>query len=1104
MTKKSSKRLKYPDGGMVGPGEETPLTAKEIREKYKGNPYVGNGRELWGQQLSKTFPGTNNKVKDVVINAAKYTGIDPSLLYSSAMEEGVQLELMHPDDASEAYVDWADRNKNISGNYPVDGFYNYGLDTFGDNYAYLEKKGYLPKDFDKKFKVFDAVNELNQPVKTAAFVDNQSAFMAKAAMMKQAQDYLNNYATKQHLNLTDKQRDFFTLAGYNSGLGNIPKIITSYKNKGYLKDDKFLDPSFKPASWAGVYTNVQRRLQNRDVLLNEGYFKDGGKMPDGGNLDPDGDGDNDTTILGDMDGDLQPNPFGIQKNPFDNIQTPVNPNTQNLFRINEKGDIVRNDVNPVPLAHTLDTNKNLLGFKNVKDSGHYVDSKGQILTKEDQANKLNDTNNFNDKRWNNIELASTLGVTGINALLNNNSEGQMGRSSYRNAIMNSIMQSSRNKNPYSGGTGSQAIMKDGGNIPAEGQGLNITDGGKAKLISSSDHSNPMIEFTGKTHEEGGIGLNYGGNEAEVENKEVGWIDSKGSLNIFGKLKVPGTNQTFRKAAKDIAKQEDKVDSKKALYTKILNNADESDRYQSSAISTAKVMFKSLDKQSKQIAEKKEAMASYQDLILSMTDKQPHMRFGGRVEYKEGGEIGDDDVTKLAEAIGAFESSGKYDALGKRVTKGPYKGQQALGKYQVMPDNLPEWSKEALGREVSVEEFLSHPEIQDKIARHRVGVLYKQYKNPKDVASAWFSGGPLSKDKGQTDDNNTNVPDYVSGVMKFYDGSNGNSDNKPSTDLKDLQPMPEIKVTGKGFSPVHAGAPDNSQPVIYTPYGTGAATHDAPPPIDSVNIGNNERKRGVFSPLDINQITPELMAIANNKQKSVNMPSFQPQLGQTVDVSYQSGRNNNQASFNQLVKVAEQTGNMDILPELAAKKYQADNALDVQEIQGNAAQKLGVYNKNTDLLNEAQKANLSIFDTQADKQAQAKFNTDQQFQSALTSISGKVQQNKLENVTYNAYANLFKNYGFDKNGNVTFNPDKVSRRFTPGEAQQFGMVAAQQGVDKVINKTKDGNNSTTTINNSDLSDLIQARKALKEGVSLEDVLTANPGLKKYNLKSYISQ
>ena len=107
-----------------------------------------------------------------------------------------------------------------------------------------------------------------------------------------------------------------------------------------------------------------------------------------------------------------------------------------------------------------------------------------------------------------------------------------------------------------------------------------------------------------------------------------------------------------------------------------------------------------------------------------------------------------------EAIAAVESagSGDYAAIGRVIESGSYMGDRAYGRYQIMGGNIPQWSREALGREVSIEEFMAKPEIQDAIFNHRFGVLVAKYGNPQDAASAWFTGQPLSVGGGRSDGN----------------------------------------------------------------------------------------------------------------------------------------------------------------------------------------------------------------------------------------------------------------------------------------------------------------------------------------------------------------
>lgn len=107
-----------------------------------------------------------------------------------------------------------------------------------------------------------------------------------------------------------------------------------------------------------------------------------------------------------------------------------------------------------------------------------------------------------------------------------------------------------------------------------------------------------------------------------------------------------------------------------------------------------------------------------------------------------------------------DGSGGYAALGPVVQSGPYQGQRALGKYQVMPGNVPQWSQETLGYAVSPQQFYQNPKIQEAVVSGKLNQLYKQYGNWNDVASVWFTGSPLSKGYSRRDVTGTSGADYV--------------------------------------------------------------------------------------------------------------------------------------------------------------------------------------------------------------------------------------------------------------------------------------------------------------------------------------------------------
>lgn len=1199
-----NKIKKYEEGGGIDPVTGKPIPTSEIAKKYKNNPYVISGdRYKWADDLDKPIPASSTKgdVKSAFINAGKFTNIDPSLLFASSKEEGYRPGSglgYSPayDNAAKGYYEYTEagkarrnQNKLNTKDFPVDGFHDFGLDTFSDHADNLIKKGYLPANFKERYSPYYAWNDkmkkdasgkrvaAPERVNTAAFRSSEDAILAKAAMLRDTQDQLDTYATKQKLTLTPEQRDFFTLVGYNSGLGNMQKALNSYNQKGYLKDNKFLDINFKPASYNDVYTYAQRRLQNRKVLKDEGYFDDGGKLTPkkyatGGEVDGE---DPIDPITGKPTGPTLNNAKNVGIDVWGNAMNtpvPINPNApkdQQIFKIDQtEGTPVEPPEKIIPLAQIAEQVAGKFGQQNINQTNQYVSETGQIQTEQERKdlyssvtqNNLDAADRF-EKRKDNAEMIAGAGITAINAFFNKKEAAKQERTNRRKAIMQETF--APVINPYLEGTGSQAIMKKGGKMRKWEDGaqaqqtpsFNILDGGKAEQVSGPEQ--PMVEFKGKTHAEGGIGIEFGGKVAEIEHGEVGYVDNEGSLNIFGKMKVPGTNKSFKKAAKDMAAAQLKVDKKRGYYSQILNNSDNTDDYQDSAISTAKVMLKSLDNQAQQIKQDKEALASYQNLVLALAGKDENMmKYGGRMQMAEGGGIDPNDPKSVQAIIDKY-SGGKAPLKAEDFIEVSKKYgvpldlmlAQAIQESSIGTKGMATRSHNIFnvknngntGRLTDQGSWKQGLENYAKLIRDEyttdgktvdVGTLLStDFKRPK-------KGGFYAEEKGaytgrlrtliqeinpnasyQYSSASNNAAGDPGDEFKQFKGKDGKQYNspaglKPSVFYKDPaiakaleadQTFPKAgadanwgpehdklwnslpqekrdellnksKTPAPTDKPVSNTPPDNSaleykpkyEQIVKidgtkdTPY--GPAQKDPTQFRDKVNIGTGDRKRGWLSPLAIEQIAPELLTVATNKRQAVPQLSYQPELKQTFDISYQLGRNENQSSFNQVAKIAENTGNVDALSALAANLYKANEQYNMQEVQGNAQQKLGVYGQNVDNLNDAKLKNLQLIESQQNKQAAADYNTWKTDIAAFTSMAGKELQNKLENKTYNAYANLFKHYGFDKKGNVTFNPDDVVTRFTPGEAQQFGMLYAQKGLADIMqagNKTattydKDGN------------------------------------------------
>jgi hypothetical protein len=106
------------------------------------------------------------------------------------------------------------------------------------------------------------------------------------------------------------------------------------------------------------------------------------------------------------------------------------------------------------------------------------------------------------------------------------------------------------------------------------------------------------------------------------------------------------------------------------------------------------------------------------------------------------------------AIAGIESGGAYDKLGPQTKT----GDRAYGKYQVMGNNIPEWTTQVLGKPMTPEQFLSNPDAQEAVFKAKFGDYVQKY-GPEGAAKAWFAG-----EKGM---NNPNAKDVLGTTVQGY-------------------------------------------------------------------------------------------------------------------------------------------------------------------------------------------------------------------------------------------------------------------------------------------------------------------------------------------------
>lgn len=91
-----------------------------------------------------------------------------------------------------------------------------------------------------------------------------------------------------------------------------------------------------------------------------------------------------------------------------------------------------------------------------------------------------------------------------------------------------------------------------------------------------------------------------------------------------------------------------------------------------------------------------------------------------------------NLGRLMSAIRGQESGGNYGATN---------ASGASGAYQILKSNFENaggWDKEALGHDITYQQFMSSPQIQDQIARYKLG-QYLSSRGMAGAAATWYGG-----------------------------------------------------------------------------------------------------------------------------------------------------------------------------------------------------------------------------------------------------------------------------------------------------------------------------------------------------------------------------